>query len=101
MTSEKARGGSLKFDYVRPRVRIHEDCIRLAYQNVVQSGHRNGAAVGVVRPVGTEEIELYERPRSSDIAHRNAEVCRKSAFTNARVEIVGARTFVESVSSKG
>src|SRR5580693_9346130 len=34
--SEKARGRSLKLDNVRPRVRIHEDGIGLANQNVVK-----------------------------------------------------------------
>src|SRR5271169_5997504 len=89
-TGEKTRGRSLEFDNVRPRIRVHENCIRLAYQNVVNLAIEM-AQPRRRRPVGTEEIELYERPRSSYVAHRYAKVCRKSAFTYARVEIVGAR----------
>jgi hypothetical protein len=86
---EEAGGGSLELDNVRPRIWIHEDRIRLTYQNVVKlriemTQPRRG------RSISTEEIELYERSCCSYIADGNMKVCRKSALPDG-VEVVGTR----------
>src|SRR5271157_13668 len=87
---EKARGGSLELHNIRPRVRIHKGRIRLAHQNVIQLRIKMAQARRRCSE-RTEEIHLHEQPRSAYAVHRNAEVCREAAFTNARVEIADAR----------
>src|SRR5271169_2801723 len=87
---EKARGRSLELHNIRPRVRIHKGGIRLAHQNVIHLGIEM-AQPRRRCPIRTKEIHLHEQPRSSYVAHGDAKVCRKTAFTNARVEIAEAR----------
>src|SRR5215469_8565608 len=74
-TSEKTRSGSLKLNDIRPRVRIHEDGVRLAYQEILQLTVKVSQS-WCRSSIGAEEVELDECARQSHIAHWDAEFGR-------------------------